>query len=124
MSFAHATGGRQGFRLDKFIDFFDSFAQFIQNRNMYYLDPNILKPLTKPVQLAFVDLVGASLAKWFVSHFWGTALKYTRDALCKHADSVSTKIQETWLDQSYWICTFSNNQYRTLLFLSILLVVN
>lgn len=76
---------------------------------MYYLDSHILRPITKPYQLSFAEVVGPQAVQWFVSHFWGTPLAYTVKSLRKHAEAVSGK---NWGDETYWICTLSNNQYK------------
>lgn len=51
-------------------------AEFIQwvfrpPGNMYYMDANIVKPLTMPLKLSYAELVGPQDAMWFVSHWWG-----------------------------------------------------
>ena len=38
---------------------------------MYYIDANIVKPLTMPLKLSYAELVGPQDAMWFVSHWWG-----------------------------------------------------
>ena len=75
---------------------------------MYFLCSNIVKPLTKPFQLSFVELVGPSRMEWFVSHYWGMPVRHFSDAICKHAQSY----EGGWRESSYWICTFSNSQWH------------
>lgn len=75
---------------------------------MYYVCSDIVKPLTKPYQMSFVELVGPSKIQWFVSHYWGMALRHFNDALRKHAQSYVAQ----WQDSAYWICTFSNSQWH------------
>ncbi|CAK8996373.1 Extracellular matrix protein FRAS1 [Durusdinium trenchii] len=94
-------------KLQRFVQFFDS---FIKERSMYYVCSNIVKPLTKPFQLSFVELVGATKIQWFVSHYWGMPLRHFSDAIRKHAQSVASS--SGWQDAAYWICTFSNSQWH------------
>ena len=48
---------------------------------MYYVCSNIVKPLTEPSQLSFVELIGPTEMKWFVSHYWGMAVRHFNDAI-------------------------------------------
>ena len=48
---------------------------------MYYVCTNLVKPLTEPYQLSFVELVGPSKMQWFVSHYWGMPLRHFGDAI-------------------------------------------
>ncbi|CAK9015225.1 unnamed protein product [Durusdinium trenchii] len=92
-------------QLQDFIQFFET---FIKDRSMYYVCSNIIKPLTEPYQLSFVEVVGSTKMEWFVSHYWGMSVRHFGDAIRKHALSY----REAWRDSGYWICTFSNNQWR------------
>lgn len=74
---------------------------------MYYIEPNIVRPLTNKWQLSLADVLGASRVVWFVSHWWGLAFTHTMSALTCH-----TSATHTGGAQSYWICTFSNNQWN------------
>ena len=85
--------------------FFDA---FIKERSMYYVCENIVKPLTEPYQLSFVELVGSTPMEWFVSHYWGMAARHFNDAVRRHAQSY----QDNWRGVAYWICTFSNSQWH------------
>eukprot|EP00928_Gymnodinium_smaydae_P094478 TRINITY_DN7941_c0_g1_i1.p1 TRINITY_DN7941_c0_g1~~TRINITY_DN7941_c0_g1_i1.p1 ORF type:complete len:1231 (-),score=140.51 TRINITY_DN7941_c0_g1_i1:504-3815(-) len=93
------------------LDFYDAFRTHIGDRTMYYVCPNLIMPLTKPYQLSYVELAGASMVEWFVSHFWGMPFCHLVESIRKHAEGQS---QSAPLDQhvSYWICTFSNNQWK------------
>ena len=75
---------------------------------MYYVCSNIVKPLTEPFQLSFVELVGSTSIQWFVSHYWGMPVRHFSDAIRKHAQC----LDGDWEDSSYWICTFSNSQWH------------
>ncbi|CAE7256213.1 Scube1 [Symbiodinium microadriaticum] len=89
-------------------DFLQFFETFVKERSMYYVCSNIVKPLTKPYQLSFAELVGPKKIRWFVSHFWGMPVRHFMDAVRKHALSD----QEEWRESAYWICTFSNSQWH------------
>ena len=39
------------------MDLLHFFMDFIRNRSAYYLDPNIIRPLTRKYQLSFAELV-------------------------------------------------------------------
>lgn len=89
-------------------DFLQFFETFVKERSMYYVCSNIVKPLTKPYQLSFAELMGPKKIRWFVSHFWGMPVRHFMDAVRKHALSD----QEEWRESAYWICTFSNSQWH------------
>jgi len=89
--------------------FFEHFRSVITDRNMYFVESNIIRPLTKPYRLSFAEFVGPHRVQWFVSHFWGEALSYTVESIEKHAMEFCTS--GNWKDVSYWICTLSINQY-------------
>jgi len=81
---------------------------------MYYLCGNIIKPLTKPYQLSYADVVGPNDMQWFVSHFWGTPFAHFVETIRKHAEgSLGARVTDLHL-VTYWICTFSNNQWKVL----------
>lgn len=50
--------------------------------NMYYMDANIVKPLTMPLKLSYAELVGPQDAMWFVSHWWGCLVLNLRVSRC------------------------------------------
>eukprot|EP00435_Cladocopium_sp_Y103_P063625 s183_g25.t1 len=93
-------------QLYDFVQFFEAFIK--GERSMYYVCSNIVKPLTEPFQLSFVEVVGPNPMQWFVSHFWGMALRHFNDAIRKHAESHA----HDWRESAYWICTFSNSQWH------------
>lgn len=92
-------------QLQDFVQFFEA---FIKERSMHYVCSNIVKPLTEPYQLSFVELVGPTAMEWFVSHCWGMAVRHFNDAIRKHAMSYASE----WRGLGYWICTFSNSQWK------------
>lgn len=120
-------GAQRGLRVWKILDLHHHFRSIIRQRNMYYLDPNILQPLTKSAKLSFAEYVGPDQVEWFVSHWWGTPVSVYCDALMRHAKEVKrhqesdwsvapvdsrTPGDGSWENTAYWICTFSNNQYN------------
>jgi hypothetical protein len=88
--------------LQQLEDLYSFFSHHIGFRNMYYLCSNLVKPLTMQVALSYAELVGPSSVQWFVSHFWGMPFEHFIRCLKGHAPVQTT---------SYWICTFSNNQW-------------
>eukprot|EP00438_Fugacium_kawagutii_P002126 Skav218476 [mRNA] locus=scaffold538:1119342:1125249:+ [translate_table: standard] len=60
--------------------------------NMYYLDPNIVRPLTAKVKLSFSEFIGPDEVEWFVSHWWGTSVSTYCSALKRHAFEVKTDV--------------------------------
>ncbi|CAE7213387.1 unnamed protein product [Symbiodinium pilosum] len=94
-------------------ELYEKFCGFIKDRNMYYIDPNILRRLTAHHKLSYAELVGPQKVQWFVSHWWGTRFQVYCMALQRHAKAVcETADDAIWGATSYWICTFSNNQYQ------------
>ena len=94
-------------------DFYEYFCSFIRDRTMYYIDPNIVRPLTAACRLSFAERIGPNRVKWFISHWWGTEFQNSCSAIRKHAQSVCNPDNpDEWKQISYWICTFSNNQYQ------------
>eukprot|EP00930_Biecheleria_cincta_P013445 TRINITY_DN11978_c0_g1_i1.p1 TRINITY_DN11978_c0_g1~~TRINITY_DN11978_c0_g1_i1.p1 ORF type:complete len:1008 (-),score=128.69 TRINITY_DN11978_c0_g1_i1:657-3296(-) len=92
------------------LDLHEHFQASIRDRNMYYICPNIVMPLTSKHEISFAELVGPHQVQWFISHWWGTQFQYSCDAIRRHA--ISSSGEDCWLQNSYWVCTFSNNQYR------------
>eukprot|EP00931_Biecheleriopsis_adriatica_P026710 TRINITY_DN16215_c0_g1_i4.p1 TRINITY_DN16215_c0_g1~~TRINITY_DN16215_c0_g1_i4.p1 ORF type:complete len:1118 (-),score=154.06 TRINITY_DN16215_c0_g1_i4:32-3385(-) len=127
-------GPDRGIKLCKLDDFAQHFAPFTQGRSMYYVEPNISRQLTSKSKVSLADLLGSSRLDWFVSHWWGTLFQDTMRALKRHSACVSLDLNvithsnrgtlrhkdtqmttlgtQNWGDVSYWICTFSNNQWR------------
>ena len=94
-------------------DLMHDFRPYIRDRNLYYIDSNIVHPLTSNVKLSLAELLGPSRVQYFVSHYWGTMFTYTCDALRRHAENVTSGQKDvSWQSVSYWICAFSNNQYQ------------
>lgn len=86
---------------------FEEFSDLIRDRDMYYVDQNIVRPLTAKVKLSYAELVGPKEVIWFCSHFWGSPFRHlVRTVLC-HAQS-----HANWEQQTFWVCTFSNNQWE------------
>jgi len=96
------------------LDLHETFIAFIKDRNMYYIDPNIIRPLTSRVKLSYAEFVGPQNVQWFVSHWWGTEFQVYCEALQRHAKAQIASGETGWEATTYWICTFSNNQYQIL----------
>lgn len=75
--------------------------------DMYNLNELFIKPMTKPAQCTYAELVadGPQPCDQFVSHCWATEFKSTMAALEWHAESRA--LPDTTI---YWICVFANNQ--------------
>jgi hypothetical protein len=129
-----SKGPKRAIAVGKLLDTHEFFRTQIKDRNAYYMDGNIFKPLTEPTQLSFAELVGSSPVEWFVSHYWGTPFSHFCESLRCHAVSKvdkggttrsfgshrtgsSTSVSspgswESWQDTAYWVCFCSINQYR------------
>jgi len=105
---ASERGAARALSLSKLKELYSFFNAFIQDRTMYYVCSNLVIPLTEPFKLSYAELAGCSEVVWFVSHYWGMPLRHTVEALCSHSRSRQA-ISDS---DSYWICTFSNNQWR------------
>ncbi|CAE8686619.1 unnamed protein product [Polarella glacialis] len=109
-SIAVDPGPGRAIMLKKLLGFAQHFADFTRDRNMYYVEPNIVRQLTAPYKTSLAEFLGASRLNWFVSHWWGNNFQDTMNALKQHA--IYGKTAEDWSGVSYWICTFSNNQHK------------
>jgi len=110
------------------MDFHDYFHAFIRDRTMYYVNSNLILPLTKQSALPYAELAGCTTLTWYVSHYWGTPVRHFCESICAHAKSVvDTKTinsfsvdhvktlgahEDDWCQVAYWICSFSNNQWH------------
>lgn len=92
-------------------DFYEFFQDMIRHRNMYYIASTLLLPLTKPERLSYAELAGPKTVQWFVSHYWGMATRDFVSSLRKHAAGACLDGQD-WRSVTFWICTFSNNQWK------------
>ncbi|CAE7880526.1 unnamed protein product, partial [Symbiodinium sp. KB8] len=102
-------GAARALHLQKLKDFYDFFNAFIQDRSMYYVCSNLVVPLTKPFKLSYAELAGPSEVVWFVSHYWGMPLRHFIEAIQSHSQSRAAARAAL---PSYWVCTFSNNQWK------------
>ncbi|CAE8637329.1 unnamed protein product, partial [Polarella glacialis] len=108
-----ARGPHRAVTAYQLFSLYDFFQSFIKHRTMYYLEPNIVRPLCDKFQLSYAERAGPHVVQWFISHYWGTPFRFFCDTVRMHAfDSSGSEDEETWKQQSYWICTLSNNQYR------------
>ena len=55
---ACARGPSRAIKIGQIMDLWSFFSGFLKGRNMYYLEPNIVKPLTKKYKLSYAELVG------------------------------------------------------------------
>jgi len=85
------------------------FESFILDRNMHFVVSNIVRPLTCDRQVSFVSLWGARQVDYFVSHSWATSFAHFVRSIHCHARS---REGQRWMDVSYWICSFANNQWN------------
>ncbi|CAE7252395.1 unnamed protein product [Symbiodinium natans] len=95
--------------------FYATFEPLIrQHRTMYYVVSNLIMPLTRSRRLSYAELAGPHKVAWFVSHFWGTSFRHFVFSIRKHAESVAvvSNHADPWADRTYWICSFSNNQWN------------
>jgi len=117
-----ARGPERGMTIGQLGELLNFFRDFIRDRNAYYLDPNIIRPLTRPFQMSMAEVCGPQRAEFFVSHYWGTSTVHFVETLEKHAkttcrdhrsgpsqDSVSPPV---WNSVSYWVCFCSNSQWH------------
>lgn len=93
------------------VNLLNHYRDFIRERNAYYLDPNIIRPLTKAKQLSFAEIAGPVRLDFFVSHFWGFAFSRFVSAIQSHAEGQAQRMGQDWKNFAYWICFLSNNQY-------------
>ena len=99
-----SPGPERAISLAKLQQMYERFRPLIRGRNMYYICPNIVLPITKKVHKSFAEVVGCGLVDWFISHFWGLPFADFILSLQEHAISRGS-------DLRYWVCTFSNNQW-------------
>ena len=45
------------------------------------------------------------MVRWFISHWWGMHFNLTVKSILNHA-------KQSGEDTRYWVCTFSNNQWK------------
>ncbi|CAK8992179.1 unnamed protein product [Durusdinium trenchii] len=99
----------QGLLASTLYELWKHFESFILERNMHFIVANIVTPLTSQRQTSFVGLWGGRKVDYFVSHSWGTSFAHFTQSIRCHALS---KEGSTWMDTSYWICSFANNQWK------------
>jgi hypothetical protein len=106
-------GAGRAVALCKIVRLLDAFDDYIRERNAYYLDTNVTRPLTKRCQLSYAEAVGGSQVMFFASHFWGNTFRHFVQALQRHAEDAPR-----WGGTaepgsvSYWVCFLSNNQWH------------
>lgn len=105
-----SRGQARGIAAHQLCTLYRTFEGYILDRDMYYICSNMVLPLTTKDKVAFSDLVGPGDANWFVSHYWGTPFKFFVESVTSHARCVHQVLD--WGQMRYWICTFSNNQWK------------
>jgi len=88
------------------------FQFFIGSRDAYYVNSNILLPLTQSHCLSFAEMIGPSSTEhgnYFVSHWWGAPFEKSMQSICKHAQLAQGS---RWKGATYWCSLFSVNQWR------------
>jgi len=89
-------------------DLLEHYGAFILDRNMHYVVSNIVLPLTEPSKSSFAAIWGRQTVTHFVSHSWCTPFFEFVETLRRHAESIAGA---RWRSQTYWVCSFSNNQW-------------
>lgn len=100
------SGSGRAISAKQLSDFFHDFRDLIRDRNMYYIDSNLVRPLTARQKVSFAELVGPKEVTWFVSHYWGSPFQHFISSILQHAHTFPD-----WQSQTFWVCTFSNNQW-------------
>ncbi|CAK9034545.1 unnamed protein product [Durusdinium trenchii] len=90
-------------------DLFEYFRDFIRRRDMHYVTNNLVLPFTKPYRLSYAEVAGPSRASWFVSHCWSNTFEDFFHSLRNMAQG---KACCEWRKVTFWICSFSNNQFK------------
>lgn len=104
-----AKGPGRALMITQILDLHDFFDSLILSRSMYYVEPNIIKPLTAFLKLSYAEVAGPSYVEWFISHYWGASFTNTCAALVKLARSGNSDRPQRSV--AVWVCTFSINQY-------------
>ena len=81
------SGSGRAISAKQLSDFFEYFQGFIRGRDMYFVDSNIVRPLTATCQLSYSEMVGPRVVSWFVSHYWGSSFQHFVAAVLQHAHS-------------------------------------
>lgn len=121
-------GPHRAITAGQLLDFHDYFHAFIRDRTMYYVNANIISPVTQQSALSYAELAGCTTLRWYVSHYWGTPVRHFCESICAHAKSIAGdktindapmhhvhsigSRSEAWCNIPYWICSFSNNQWH------------
>jgi hypothetical protein len=111
-------GPERAVTIGQLMELWTFFVDFIKDRNAYYLDPNIIRPLTKPFQMSMSEVFGPRRVDFFVSHFWGTSTQHFVETLEIHAKATRTELLSEssdgpdWSSLAYWICFLSNSQWH------------
>eukprot|EP00927_Polykrikos_kofoidii_P076525 TRINITY_DN7359_c0_g1_i1.p1 TRINITY_DN7359_c0_g1~~TRINITY_DN7359_c0_g1_i1.p1 ORF type:complete len:1530 (+),score=169.93 TRINITY_DN7359_c0_g1_i1:77-4666(+) len=104
-----APGSQRAISCEDLLRFHDAFRHIIRGRNMYFIEPNIIRAVTQHQKSSFAEYVGCGSLDWFVSHYWGMPFIATLESLFLHAKH---RQPANWRNVRFWICTFSNNQWN------------
>ena len=70
---AASRGASRGVAFEMMRRLQTTFAEYVRDRNAYYLIGNLVLPITKPWRLSFSEVFGGVRMEWCVSHFWGSS---------------------------------------------------
>eukprot|EP00929_Paragymnodinium_shiwhaense_P036595 TRINITY_DN1958_c0_g2_i1.p1 TRINITY_DN1958_c0_g2~~TRINITY_DN1958_c0_g2_i1.p1 ORF type:complete len:1271 (+),score=227.82 TRINITY_DN1958_c0_g2_i1:107-3919(+) len=107
-------GPERGITAGQLDEFYSFFQDFICDRNMYYMDANIISPMTARSKLSFAEVIGPSPLRFFCSHYWGSPFCDFVDSVQEHAKAAEedNHDEDRWRTVSYWVCSFANNQWE------------
>lgn len=102
-------GPQRGVSHEQMRELFRVFHDMIGNRNAYYLDQQIIRPLTEKHKISYAELVGCGHLDFFVSHFWGTPYAHFTDTIGYHTTNSSVHSEDA--EPRYWVCFMANCQW-------------
>jgi len=113
---AVTMSGQRALSIGQVLDLMESFGPLIRDRNMYYVVPELVKPLTELDRLSYAEVAGCGKVDWFVSHYWGDPFGEFVQSLQGHAQSCAQRMDcsgdaEAWRRIRYWICSLCINQW-------------
>eukprot|EP00928_Gymnodinium_smaydae_P095685 TRINITY_DN8278_c0_g1_i3.p1 TRINITY_DN8278_c0_g1~~TRINITY_DN8278_c0_g1_i3.p1 ORF type:complete len:698 (-),score=101.02 TRINITY_DN8278_c0_g1_i3:45-1829(-) len=86
------------------------FAAFLMNRNIEFVDANIVRALTKPTRSSFAELVGPRALEFYVSYCSRDLFVKFVEAVSKHAASNAKDGNQD--EVSYWASFLSTNPWE------------
>lgn len=106
-----SPGKERAIALSGVIEVATRYQSLLCDRTMYWIEPNLVKPLTDEHRCSYAEWAGPLQVDWYISHWWGGSFHDTVASLQKHAKSVAKQAEGEAEATAYWICTFSNNQW-------------